>query len=173
MDPGLPILVIGAGVAGLTTAVTLAEAGHPAQVYTAEPPEATASAVAGALWGPWLVEPRQRVLRWAEHSLTTLSDSQPTPGLACASPPESTSRACITTRLIGRTSCLAAGPASMTSCHRGTGTARTTSRPWWTCPATSRTWATGYVTLVAWSNSDPLPARSSPSARCQRRRRTA
>lgn len=69
-----PIVVIGAGVIGLTTAVTLAEAGYPVVVHTAEPPEVTTSAVAGALWGPWLVEPRERVLRWAEHTLTTLRD---------------------------------------------------------------------------------------------------
>ncbi len=67
-----PVLVIGAGVIGLSVAVTLAEAGYPVVVRTAEPSEATTSAVAGALWGPWLVEPRHRVLRWAEHTLTTL-----------------------------------------------------------------------------------------------------
>ncbi len=67
-----PVLVIGAGVIGLSTAVTLAEAGYPVVVRTAEPPEATTSAVAGALWGPWLVEPRDRVLCWAAHTLTTL-----------------------------------------------------------------------------------------------------
>jgi len=75
-----PVLVIGAGVTGLTTAVTLAEAGHPVQVRTAEPPEITTSAVAGALWGPWLVEPRQRVLRWAEHTLIALRDLAADPG---------------------------------------------------------------------------------------------
>lgn len=80
MDTALPTLVIGAGVTGLTTAVTLAEAGHPVRVYTAEPPEATTSAVAGALWGPWLVEPRQRVLRWAEHTLIMLSELAADPG---------------------------------------------------------------------------------------------
>ncbi|MDQ3987786.1 MAG: FAD-binding oxidoreductase [Actinomycetota bacterium] len=87
MDNGQPILVIGAGVTGLTTAVTLAEAGHPVQVCTAEPPEATTSAVAGALWGPWLVEPRQRVLRWAEHTLTTLRElaADPQTGVRLAS----------------------------------------------------------------------------------------
>jgi D-amino-acid oxidase len=67
-----PVLVIGAGVIGLSAAVTLAEAGYPVVVRTAEPSEATTSAVAGGLWGPWLVEPRHRVLRWAEHTLTTL-----------------------------------------------------------------------------------------------------
>ncbi|MGQ0773075.1 MAG: FAD-dependent oxidoreductase [Pseudonocardiales bacterium] len=75
-----PVLVIGAGVIGLTTAVTLAETGHPVLVRTAEPPEATTSAVAGALWGPWLVEPRSRVLRWAEHTLTALRDLAAHPG---------------------------------------------------------------------------------------------
>jgi D-amino-acid oxidase len=54
-----PVLVIGAGVIGLSAAVTLAEAGYPVVVRTAEPSEATA----GGLWGPWLVEPRHRVLR--------------------------------------------------------------------------------------------------------------
>ena len=69
-----PVLVIGAGVSGLSTAVTLAEAGYPVVVRTAEPSEATTSAVAGALWSPWLVKPRHRVLRWAAHTLTTLRD---------------------------------------------------------------------------------------------------
>jgi D-amino-acid oxidase len=67
-----PVVVVGAGVIGLTTAVRLAEAGHKVNVVAAEPPRATTSAVAGALWGPWLVEPRERVLRWAAHSLEVL-----------------------------------------------------------------------------------------------------
>ncbi|MGH8922320.1 MAG: FAD-dependent oxidoreductase [Actinomycetes bacterium] len=75
-----PVLVIGAGVIGLSTAVTLAETGYPVLVRTAEPPATTTSAVAGALWGPWLVEPRSRVLRWAEHTLTVLCDLAAHPG---------------------------------------------------------------------------------------------
>ncbi|MGH3872818.1 MAG: FAD-dependent oxidoreductase [Pseudonocardiaceae bacterium] len=82
-----PVLVIGAGVIGLSTAVALAEAGYPVVVRTAEPPEATTSAVAGALWGPWLVQPRNRVLRWAEHTLTTLRNfaAHPNTGVRLAS----------------------------------------------------------------------------------------
>lgn len=66
------VVVVGAGVIGLSTAVVLAEAGHRVLVYTAEPPEETTSAAAGALWGPWLVEPRVRVLPWAARTLAVL-----------------------------------------------------------------------------------------------------
>jgi D-amino-acid oxidase len=68
------IVVIGAGVIGLTTAVELAEIGHQVDVVAAEPPHATTSAVAGALWGPWLVEPRDRVLPWAAYTLKLLRE---------------------------------------------------------------------------------------------------
>jgi D-amino-acid oxidase len=68
------IVVVGAGVIGLTTAVRLAELGHQVDVVTAEPPRATTSAVAGALWGPWLAEPRDRVLPWAAHTLKMLRE---------------------------------------------------------------------------------------------------
>lgn len=68
------IVVVGAGVIGLTTAVRLAEAGYRVDVLAAEPPQETTSAVAGALWGPWLVEPRERVLPWAAHSLKVLRE---------------------------------------------------------------------------------------------------
>jgi D-amino-acid oxidase len=56
--------VIGAGVIGLTCAVTLAEAGARVDVLADQIPGAT-SLAAGALWGPYLVEPKDRVRRWA------------------------------------------------------------------------------------------------------------
>jgi D-amino-acid oxidase len=50
-------LVIGAGVSGLTTAIRLAETGLRIHIWTAEPSQVTTSAAAGAMWGPYLVEP--------------------------------------------------------------------------------------------------------------------
>jgi D-amino-acid oxidase len=68
-----PVLVIGGGIIGLTVAVTLAEAGRTVHVQTAETPADTTSAVAGALWGPWLAEPQDRVQGWARTTLAELT----------------------------------------------------------------------------------------------------
>jgi D-amino-acid oxidase len=74
-------IVIGSGVSGLTTAVSLAEAGLKVAIWSGEPPHATTSAAAGAMWGPYLVEPRDKVLEWSRYSLaefTTLADDPST-----------------------------------------------------------------------------------------------
>lgn len=63
------IVVIGAGVCGLSAAVALLQAGRSVTVYAAEPPQRTTSAVAGALWGPHLVGADDRVDRWAAQTL--------------------------------------------------------------------------------------------------------
>ena len=62
-------IVIGAGVTGLATAICLAEAGWPVQIWTAEAPQQTTSAVVGALWGPSFQEPVAKTLAWTERSL--------------------------------------------------------------------------------------------------------
>ncbi|MFC5724417.1 FAD-dependent oxidoreductase [Streptomyces gamaensis] len=66
------IVVVGAGVAGLTTAVVLAEAGHEVRLVAEELPGRT-SLAAGAVWGPFLVGPQDRVERWGRHSLGVLT----------------------------------------------------------------------------------------------------
>jgi D-amino-acid oxidase len=69
------VLVLGAGVVGLTTAVTLAEYGHEVVVRTAEMPRMTTSVAAGALWGLYSVAEHDssRVLNWARQTLAELT----------------------------------------------------------------------------------------------------
>lgn len=66
------VLVIGAGVGCLTTAVCLAEAGLRVLIKADTLPATTTSAAAGAMWGPYLVEPRELVERWSIESLNEL-----------------------------------------------------------------------------------------------------
>lgn len=69
------IVVVGAGVSGLTSAICLAEAGWPVRVWAAIMPRKTTSAVAGAVWAP--PRPTERAaetLRWTEHSLRVFRD---------------------------------------------------------------------------------------------------
>lgn len=72
--------MIGAGVIGLTTAVCLAEAGLDVTIRTAHPPRQTTSAVAGAIWGPHLVEDSDRVARWCADTLATFTSLASQPG---------------------------------------------------------------------------------------------
>lgn len=81
------VLVIGAGVSGLTTAISLAESGLSVSVLAGLPPQRTTSAVAGAIWGPHLVEEGDRVTRWASETLTVLRGlaGDPSSGVRMAS----------------------------------------------------------------------------------------
>jgi D-amino-acid oxidase len=74
------VVVVGAGVCGLTTAICLAEAGLRVTVRTDRRPLETTSAAAGAIWGPHLVEDSERVARWSRATLTTLLDLAEQPG---------------------------------------------------------------------------------------------
>lgn len=66
------VLVIGAGVAGLSTAVCLLESGLGVMVQSADLPQRTTSAVAGALWGAHLVGSDGPVGQWAAMTLDRL-----------------------------------------------------------------------------------------------------
>jgi D-amino-acid oxidase len=77
---GNGVVVVGAGVSGLTTAICLAEAGERVRVWTAEPPGRTTSALAGAMWGPSFQEPLARTLAWTEQSLRDLRELAMRPG---------------------------------------------------------------------------------------------
>lgn len=71
----MDVLVLGAGVVGLTTAVALAEHGHEVVVRTAEKPRQTTSVAAGALWGLYSIAEHDsdRVHGWARRTLTELT----------------------------------------------------------------------------------------------------
>ncbi|MGW0666842.1 FAD-dependent oxidoreductase [Streptomyces sp. NPDC002746] len=64
------VIVVGGGVSGLTTAVVLAGRGHRVRVWSRQPAAATTSAVAGALWWPYRIEPQDRVGDWSLASLS-------------------------------------------------------------------------------------------------------
>jgi D-amino-acid oxidase len=66
------VIVVGAGVVGLTCAVRLLEAGHRVDVVARDLPLETTSAVAAALWYPYLALPHDRVTAWARTSYDVL-----------------------------------------------------------------------------------------------------
>ncbi|WP_198539487.1 FAD-dependent oxidoreductase, partial [Streptomyces graminilatus] len=68
------VIVVGGGVIGLTTAVVLAERGRRVRVWTREPAERTTSAVAGALWWPYRIEPEAFAGEWALESLSVYEE---------------------------------------------------------------------------------------------------
>jgi D-amino-acid oxidase len=67
------VIVVGAGVIGLSVAVRLAERGHTVGVLARDLPPETTSAVAAALWYPYRALPRDAVTRWAAATFAELS----------------------------------------------------------------------------------------------------
>ena len=55
------VIVVGAGVIGLSSALRLAEHGHDVAVLARDLPPETTSAVAAALWYPYHALPRDAV----------------------------------------------------------------------------------------------------------------
>ncbi|WP_420803437.1 FAD-dependent oxidoreductase [Streptomyces naphthomycinicus] len=68
------MIVVGGGIAGLTTAVLLAESGRRVRVWAREPAEHTTSAVAGGLWWPYRIEPEPLAGAWALESLEVYAE---------------------------------------------------------------------------------------------------
>lgn len=63
------VIVVGGGVSGLTTALQLAERGLRVRVWSRDPAAGTTSAVAGALWWPYRIEPGALVSGWSVETL--------------------------------------------------------------------------------------------------------
>lgn len=77
------VLIIGAGVSGLTAALSLLEAGLPAssvRVVAGEPPALTTSRCAGAIWGPYLSSYDPDTDEWSSYTRRRLQDIAEEPG---------------------------------------------------------------------------------------------
>jgi D-amino-acid oxidase len=66
------VLVVGAGVVGLSCAVRLLEDGHRVDVVARDLPLETTSAVAAALWYPYRALPHERVTAWSRTTYAAL-----------------------------------------------------------------------------------------------------
>jgi D-amino-acid oxidase len=70
------VLVLGAGISGLSSAVRLFEAGHTVEIWARDRPRETTSAVAAAIWYPYRAAPADKVSRWGAvtfHELVRLA----------------------------------------------------------------------------------------------------
>lgn len=78
------VLVLGAGVSGLSTAHELLARGYEVALWAREEPLATTSAVAAALWFPFEAGPPARVAGWATRSYARFLElaRARTPGVA-------------------------------------------------------------------------------------------
>ncbi|MFI6758825.1 FAD-dependent oxidoreductase [Micromonospora sp. NPDC050417] len=113
----LDVLVVGAGVSGLTTAVCLAEAGFRVQMWSAESRRQTTSFAAGAMWGPYLET-------GAEYASSAVSK-----------PPERRQR-----RRSGAVSSISSTYVMPASCRLVSARDGGTRRRSWTCRSTSATY---------------------------------
>jgi D-amino-acid oxidase len=66
------VAVLGAGVSGLTTAISLIDAGCQVRVAAADPTEATTSYLAAAVWFPTHAGPPDRVAAWGRTTYDVL-----------------------------------------------------------------------------------------------------
>ncbi len=67
------VIVVGAGVVGLSCAVRLLEAGHRVDVVARELPLETTSVVAAAVWSPYAT-PQDHVVRWARAAYDAFAE---------------------------------------------------------------------------------------------------
>ena len=68
------VRVVGAGIVGLAAALRLREAGHDVEIVAAQFGDETTSAIAAALWYPYLALPERAVTRWAAAGYAALTE---------------------------------------------------------------------------------------------------
>jgi len=68
------VIVVGAGVIGLTCAIRLLEAGYRVDIVARDLPLETTSSVAAAIWYPYRALPQDRVTAWAAASYAEFAE---------------------------------------------------------------------------------------------------
>jgi D-amino-acid oxidase len=63
------ILILGAGVSGLSSGILLLKDGYDVSIWAKNFPPGTTSDKAGAFWYPYLCDPQEKVTRWAKATL--------------------------------------------------------------------------------------------------------
>ena len=154
------VIVVGAGVVGLTCAVRLLEAGLRVDVVARDLPRETTSAVAAAIWYPYRALPQDRVTAWARTSYAVfdaLADTDPESGV----------------RMLPGTEVLApSGPTrgGGRRCRRSSApvTSPATGSPAGRSPPRWSTWASTSAGSRTGSRSSAAPSPGSTSARSRR-----
>ncbi|MEV4537170.1 FAD-dependent oxidoreductase [Asanoa sp. NPDC049518] len=67
------VVVLGAGIIGLTSALALQDAGAEVEVITTDQPKYTVSAIAAAVWYPTRIDADPRVLGWGNRTFEVFS----------------------------------------------------------------------------------------------------
>lgn len=79
-DESVRATVVGSGIAGLTSALTLQRAGWQVRVLSASPIQALTSHLAAAVWFPTHAGPPDAVARWGVHTFEVLAGQAELPG---------------------------------------------------------------------------------------------
>ena len=69
------ILILGAGVSGLSTGILLLKEGYKVHIWAKDLPPNTTSNIAAAFWYPYLVNPRDKATKWGGFTLKYLQDN--------------------------------------------------------------------------------------------------
>ncbi len=79
----MDVMVIGAGVMGLSTAILLRESDFDAHIVASKPPLETTSSVAAAIWYPYKASPEDRIIGWGKQAYDVFEElsHQPETGI--------------------------------------------------------------------------------------------
>jgi len=69
MEPEQEILILGAGVSGLSTGILLLKRGYTVTIWAKDLPPDITSNLAAAYWFPYLSKPEDKVAKWAKFTL--------------------------------------------------------------------------------------------------------